>query len=364
MVRMKHVMTPRKRKIQDLQEQVTALEKRLAEAQATIRILAAPWKKPAAASDTPKVELLRQYIPGPEKRIANRERFRQTILVMPYPIMIWRDDGKVIMVNTAWMEITGYTLEDIPTIAEWMQKAYAERGPQRQQPLVHEKGSSPSEVMKWGEFKIITRSGKRRIWDFSTASLGVDEKGRRLVMTMAVDVTYRRQVEKAAQASETKYRSLAKTAFEGIWVVDPGGHTTWVNQRMAEMLKYDSPDDLNDHAVFDFIHPEDFEQVKAQFRTGSSQKDTEWYEVRLQCRDGSIRWASVKVANLLDEWAKPLGRMALFLDITERRRLEQALRESEGRLQALADSLPRLEKMARVIGIFFKKYGNRSLPGT
>jgi PAS domain-containing protein len=133
---------------------------------------------------------------------------------------------------------------------------------------------------------------------------------------------------------------------------------------MAEMLKYDSPEDLNGHALFDFIHPEDVEQVRAQLKTGSSRKDPQRYEVRLQCRDGSIRWASVKVANVLDERARLLGRMALFLDITEHRRLQQALRESEGRLQALADSLPRLEKMARVMGIFFKKYGNPSLPST
>ena len=364
MISMKHAMTPRKRKIQHLEEQVTALEQRLIEAQAMIRTLAAPWEKPAPAADTQNMERPRQYIPGPEKAIANRERFRHAILVAPYPIMIWRDNGKVMMLNTAWMEITGYTVVDIPTIEEWMQKAYAERGPQRQQPLIHEKGSSPAEVMKWGEFKVTTRSGARRIWDISTASLGVDEKGQRLVMTMAIDVTYRRQVEKVAQISETKYRSLAETAFEGIWVVDLNGRTTRVNQRMAEMLRYDSPDDLNDHAVFDFIHPEDLEQLKAQFKRGSSQDHPARYEVRLQCRDGSIRWTSVKVVHVLDERARLLGRMALFLDITERKRLEQALRDSEGRLQALAESLPRLEKMARVMGIFFKKHGNRSLPST
>ena len=361
---MKHAMTPRKRKIQHLQEQVTSLEQRLIEAQAMIRTLAAPWEKPASAAETQNVERPRQYIPGPEKPIANRERFRQTILVAPYPIMIWRDDGIVMMVNMAWMEITGYTVEDIPTIDEWMQKAYVERGPRQQQPMVHEKDSSPSDVMKWGEFRITTRSGERRVWALSTASLGVDEQGQRLVMTMAVDVTYRRQVEKAVQASETKYRGLAETAFEGIWVVDTSGQTTLVNPRMAEMLKYDSPEDLNGHTMFDFIHPEDLEQVKAQFKTGLRQKDPQGCEVRLQCRDGSIRWVSVKVAHILDERARLLGRTAMFLDITEHRRLEQTLRASEERLQALADSLPRLEKMARVMGFFFKKYGNPSLPST
>ncbi len=57
----------------------------------------------------------------------NEEPFRRAVLDVPLPIMIHAEDGEVLSVNRTWSEITGYSPEEIPTIADWTQKAYGER---------------------------------------------------------------------------------------------------------------------------------------------------------------------------------------------------------------------------------------------
>jgi PAS domain S-box-containing protein len=54
----------------------------------------------------------------------SEERFRRAILDAPMPIMLHTEDGGILQLNHAWIEITGYNIEDIPTIADWTQRAY------------------------------------------------------------------------------------------------------------------------------------------------------------------------------------------------------------------------------------------------
>ncbi|MBW4685097.1 MAG: EAL domain-containing protein [Komarekiella atlantica HA4396-MV6] len=57
----------------------------------------------------------------------SQERFRRAILDAPVPIMLHAEDGEVMQINRTWSELTGYSLEEIPTIAAWAQKAYGKK---------------------------------------------------------------------------------------------------------------------------------------------------------------------------------------------------------------------------------------------
>ena len=56
----------------------------------------------------------------------SRSQFRRAILDAPFPIMIHAEDGEILQLNKTWTELTGYTLEDIPSIPDWTSKAYGE----------------------------------------------------------------------------------------------------------------------------------------------------------------------------------------------------------------------------------------------
>ncbi len=201
----------KEREVQNLQTRVAELERQLAEAQAAILRLTLPKEDKLQADNVRKCA--RRSEGNQENFIASEEKFRQAILVAPYPLMIRQDDGRVVMINAAWTEITGYTLEDIPTITEWTQKAYGEFAPQRQS-LILDKGPSQEGIKKWGEFEVATRSGEKRIWDFSTAPLGFDENGHQLVMAMAVDITDRKRTEERLRAARDEATWLARLPGE------------------------------------------------------------------------------------------------------------------------------------------------------
>ena len=128
-----------------------------------------------------------------EKLHESEERFRRAVLGAPFPILIHAEDGEVVFVNTPWSKLTGYEHSDIPTIAEWTQKAYGTR-----MELVRadiDKLYALDGPKAEGEYTIMTRSGQARIWDFSSAPIGQLPDRRRLVISMAMDITERKQAE-------------------------------------------------------------------------------------------------------------------------------------------------------------------------
>ncbi|MBI9069831.1 MAG: response regulator [Salinivirgaceae bacterium] len=141
----------------------------------------------------------------------SEERFRNAITFAPYPLMI-HADGYVLQLSETWTEQTGYVIDDIPTIKEWILKAYGEDVPSKEfidNFYIIEKAQHD------GEWKVITKDGNLRLWDFSSAPIGKLPNGKKMVISMASDVTDRKKVEleliKAKEQAEES--NLLKSAF-------------------------------------------------------------------------------------------------------------------------------------------------------
>ncbi|HYC78496.1 MAG TPA: response regulator [Planctomycetota bacterium] len=123
----------------------------------------------------------------------SEERLRRAVEEAPYPIMLHADDGAVLLVSRAWRELSGFGADDLRTVEDWLSRVdAADRDASRR--AIRRLYALEGRVHE-GERTVVTRRGARRTWDFSSASLGALEDGRRLVMTMAVDLTERRELE-------------------------------------------------------------------------------------------------------------------------------------------------------------------------
>ena len=120
---------------------------------------------------------------------ASEAQLRQAVVAAPFPIMIHAEDGEVLLLNQAWTHFSGYTLSDIPNTRDWLDLAYGEHSEQVFK-MIQDLFVS-QETVHEGEFKLHTRSGEERIWDFSSAPLGETPDGRRLMISIADDVTGR-----------------------------------------------------------------------------------------------------------------------------------------------------------------------------
>lgn len=135
---------------------------------------------------------------------------------------------------------------------------------------------------------------------------------------------------------QQRYRIIVDTADEGIWVFDEEYRTTFVNNRMVELLGYGSHEIMG-RKLGSFLFPEDlpdFEQKASRRRQGVPER----YERRIIRKDGSVLWAHVSATPIMDSDGRFQGSFAMFTDITERKEAEKALRESEKKYRSIFEN--------------------------
>ena len=147
-----------------------------------------------------------------DELINSELRLRRAVLNSPFPIMIHAEDGEVIMISDAWTEITGYTHKEIPTTAAWSEKAYGEKKQIVQKDIDRLYGITKRTYE--GDYEIITINGDIRTWEFMSAPLGVLPDGRRMVISMAIDITERKKAEEEVHKlnAELEQRVIERTA--------------------------------------------------------------------------------------------------------------------------------------------------------
>ena len=147
---------------------------------------------------------------------ATERRFYRAITEAPFPILLHTEDGQILHVSRTFTELTGYTHDDVPTIDAWTERAYGE---QKQAVRVDiDRLYALNHRVDEGEYTVRTQNGDQRSWVFSSAPLGPDADGRRLVVSMAADVTARKRAELEArrmsarlvQAGEQERRHIAR----------------------------------------------------------------------------------------------------------------------------------------------------------
>jgi PAS domain S-box-containing protein len=114
-------------------------------------------------------------------------RFRQAVFSAPLPIMIHSEDGAVVMINAEWTRQTGYSFKDIPTIDDWVKKAFG-----AESASVFEKPGFLYKTVTSGTYDdltVIGKNGEKLVWNFCSAPAASLPDERRLFITMAMDVT-------------------------------------------------------------------------------------------------------------------------------------------------------------------------------
>ncbi|RJS88997.1 PAS domain S-box protein [Candidatus Bathyarchaeota archaeon] len=160
----------------------------------------------------------------------------------------------------------------------------------------------------------------------------LDDQGERVGWVSIVrDLTERKRTEEELRIKEKAIES----SINAIAFADLEGNLIYVNPSFLKMWGYESEEEVIGRAAVEFwqMREEAEEVVKALFEEGGWRG--ELVAVR---RDGSTFDAQVSASMIRDEAGNPLCIMASFLDITERKRAEEALRESEEKYRALFEN--------------------------
>jgi two-component system, cell cycle sensor histidine kinase and response regulator CckA len=189
------------------------------------------------------------------------------------------------------------------------------------------------------EHELLAKDGHRIAVEVSSSLIFANGVA---VGTQAVcrDVSERKAAERMLRASEALFRTAFEDAASGMLLVTPAGAIQRANARAVELFGY-STDELCDLHILALTHPDDMEisqDVLSRIRAGELESFN--IEKRYVRKDGSAVWMDVAAAPVRDATGSVVNFVIQLQDITTRRKVEAALRESETRFRTLFETSP------------------------
>lgn len=237
---------------------------------------------------------------------------------------------KIPFMSKKGTEITGRPYEEITDPDKLFSLALAEDYPG----LMDSIGQSATNKSAWDHtFRIKTSEGTTKwIRGYSTPQTLDAET---LVWSgILLDVTGIIQTQNQLEESERKYRDIAEMLPEVVFESDIKGNLIFANQIAFEKFGYDYDDPWENLNVFNFLIPEDRPKAKEYIRgifSGMPSTGNEYTAIR---KDGSTFSAIVHSAAVIEN-GKPVGLRGIIIDISERKKIEKALAESEEKFKQI-----------------------------
>ncbi len=149
----------------------------------------------------------------------------------------------------------------------------------------------------------------------------------------------RKQAEEALRENEKRFKHLVKNSNDMIIIIDENGKETYINDSVERVTGF-SPEELLNHSVFEFLHPNDVDHMSKTLSKllklpGGTVQD----EYRHRRKDGGWVCLEAIVTNYLHE-PSIKGIVLNVRDITERKRIESKLKQNENMLRQIIDTTP------------------------
>lgn len=190
-----------------------------------------------------------------------------------------------------------------------------------------------------GEEIIPRPDGAPMIFDIIKQPIYDESGNRKGLIVVGRDITARITAEQKIQKSEKLFKTFFEKNPLGVAFVAEDSYIMQVNDALLKMLGYTFGEVLG-HQLIEFSHPDDRERtLKKIAEFISSSEDLLHYEKRYIRKDGGEIWGDVTVLKLLDEDGSFLYNIPLIEDITDRKRAEQFLQESEAKYRLLAENM-------------------------
>jgi PAS domain S-box-containing protein len=269
--------------------------------------------------------------------LASKQQFEDVVKRAPIPMVITDANANIILYNDKFTELFGYTLDDISTAEEWWLSAYPDENYRKQVQFSWEKAISDASAtgteIEMQEWNLTCKDGSVRRVEFKMTPL--DE----ISLIAMNDITERKQMEESLRESEERYRRLSELGSDYAYSyrVDAEGQyiLEWITGESFYQITGYSTEDFN-HTI-SVYHPDElpiFEQDMRDLMKGQPVER----EYRIITKSGDERWIFMSRHPV---WDEKEGRVVHFYglgkDITERKRIEEELRQSEERYRIISE---------------------------
>jgi PAS domain S-box-containing protein len=177
------------------------------------------------------------------------------------------------------------------------------------------------------------------------------------------DINEQKRTEEELKESEQKFRSISEQSLMGIVIVQDGV-VKYTNDALSAVIGY-PPEEVQNwppNKMFDFVHPDDRKFVieQAQKKQGGITEGTlPHYPVRFFAKSGEIRW--IEITSKTITYLGKNADLVMLMDITDRKKAEDALKESGDVMRSLLENSPDFILMLDKAGIV--QFINHPIPG-
>jgi PAS domain S-box-containing protein len=273
---------------------------------------------------------------GEEALRDSEEQYR--LLITNIPDVVWLSDfdGKPVFISPVVDEVFGYSSEEV--LEGGRELWYGSIHPDD---LVQVQAAHTALAEAEAQFDIeyrVKRKDGKWIWIHDRAIRSYKEEGTGYAYGMFSDITDRKRAEEALGASEQRFREMSDLLPQTIYEADLQGRLTFANEKALESFGYTMKDLDKGLNTLQMLVPEDRERAQQNISAilnGEKAGSNEYTALR---KDGSAFPVLIYSSPIYKD-KDTIGRRGIIVDITERKLAEQALQESEQRLQDLFDTM-------------------------
>ena len=241
--------------------------------------------------------------------------------------ILFDDNGKAVLANSQFAGLSGYEKEEIEGKMEWDKLIY-EKDLERVGEYRRIRLLDPGKAPKFYEYHFKTKAGGLRNV-FATVERVPEIKK---TIVSLIDITENKKMREVLKASEKRYKAIGELIPFGMWECDAQGRSTYLSQNYLDKIGMT----LEEYKKIGWkmmVHPDDWENVSRDWKE-CVEKGNEWsHEHRIKDKNGAYYTILSKGAPIRNELGRILSWSGIDLDITQRRKAEDALKTSHDALE-------------------------------
>ena len=239
----------------------------------------------------------------------------------PHGIAMINSKGNYLYINSYFTKITGYTLEEIPTKKDWLNKVYPDPEYRKKVAATWKKDTQELGMGKSREFQITCKDGQSKHIEFRSTFL------RNQTISVLTDITQRWKAKKALRESEERLKAIFQANPDPVAVYDTEKNPLYLNPAFSEVFGWCLTEMQNKDIPF---VPEDQKiptkrKVKEIYQSGNPVR----FETKRLSKDGRTLNILLSAASIKNIHGIDHGFVINFKDITEQKRTEAQLRQAQ-----------------------------------
>jgi two-component system cell cycle sensor histidine kinase/response regulator CckA len=264
----------------------------------------------------------------------SEERYRSVIDTCPDAITLTDLDGKLITANEQAARL--YGCDSVEELLSSANSAFDVICPEdRPRAVENTKKTLKEGIIRNVEYRMVRKDGTTHPAELSASTI-LDAEGKpRSFVGVVRDITERKQTEEAMRASEEFSSSLLNSSPHGIIVINPDTSIQYINRAMEKLTGYSAEEIVGRKAPYPWW-PEDVRGKISRDLERSMSVGVIRLEEFFRNKNGEIFWVEISSRRVKRD-GKLICLLSNWVDITERKRAEEALRESEAKYSSLVE---------------------------